>query len=131
MPGGNRMGPRDEGPMTGRGAGYCRGYDTPGLANPDQLGRFGRGRGWGRQGGGGGLGWRHGRGLTQPLIAPAPSQLQTPAQPEQPAPSASNELDLLKRLAVGLEQTVRELKARLDHLEAAGQPRAPEAKEER
>ena len=48
MPGGDRTGPLGLGPMTGRGAGYCAGYQMPGFANAI-LGRgFG---GWGRGGG--------------------------------------------------------------------------------
>jgi hypothetical protein len=53
MPGGDRTGPAGMGPMTGRAAGYCAGYDVPGYANP-MPGR-GFGMGWG-----GGRGWRHG-----------------------------------------------------------------------
>lgn len=34
MPGGDGTGPMGMGSMTGRGAGYCAGYDTPGYANP-------------------------------------------------------------------------------------------------
>ena len=34
MPGGDRTGPRGFGPMTGRRAGYCAGYDRPGFDNP-------------------------------------------------------------------------------------------------
>lgn len=45
MPGGNRTGPNGMGPMTGRGAGYCAGTDSPGYASG---GSFGRGRGAGR-----------------------------------------------------------------------------------
>ena len=57
MPGGNRTGPIGMGPMTGRAAGYCAGYQIPGYANP-VPGRswFGFGRGWGR---GRGHGWRY------------------------------------------------------------------------
>jgi hypothetical protein len=45
------------GPMTGRGAGYCAGYDAPGTMNPMPGRGFGMGwgGGWGR-----GRGWRHG-----------------------------------------------------------------------
>jgi ribosomal protein L15 len=49
------------GPMTGRAAGFCAGYNMPGYANP-ALGRgYGMGRGcdWGRGVGGGGRGWRN------------------------------------------------------------------------
>jgi hypothetical protein len=54
MPRGDRTGPQGAGPRTGRGLGYCSGYETPDFANP----AFGPGSGWGR-GRGGGFGWRH------------------------------------------------------------------------
>jgi len=38
MPRGDGTGPTGKGPMTGRGAGYCAGYPTPGYENA--------GRGW-------------------------------------------------------------------------------------
>ena len=70
MPAGDGTGPMGMGPMTGRRAGFCAGYDVPGYANP-VPGRglgwgpalslskgFGRGF-WGRGGRGGGRGWRH------------------------------------------------------------------------
>lgn len=63
------MGPAGMGPMTGRGAGYCGGYEAPGHANPAyRMGMGwrrawgGRGGGWGRPWGGAwgrGRGWRH------------------------------------------------------------------------
>lgn len=84
MPRGDRIGPMGMGPMTGRGAGYCAGYDAPGFMNsmygrpgwpagypavygyrrPSFFGRrfpagrfgLGFGRGWGR-GRGRGRGW--------------------------------------------------------------------------
>jgi hypothetical protein len=51
MPGGDRTGPLGYGPMTGRGAGFCSGYGTPGYSNAGS----GRGRGLGC----GGRGWRN------------------------------------------------------------------------
>jgi hypothetical protein len=63
MPGGDRTGPSGEGPITGRGMGYCRGNDYPGTKssqwNPGRgFGRgfqrgpgFGRGRGFRFRGG--------------------------------------------------------------------------------
>jgi hypothetical protein len=51
MPWGDGTGPAGFGPMTGRAAGYCAGFPTPGYANPYAgFGAFGwgRGRGWGR-----------------------------------------------------------------------------------
>lgn len=49
MPGGDRTGPMGAGPRTGRGMGYCNGYQQPGFG--------GFGYGFGR--GGGGRGWRN------------------------------------------------------------------------
>lgn len=46
MPRGDGTGPAGQGPMTGRGMGYCAGLNAPGFMNP-RLGRgFGRGFGW-------------------------------------------------------------------------------------
>lgn len=56
MPRGDRMGSAGMGPMSGRAAGHCAGFDGPGFANPGP-GR-GRGRGFGR--GRGGFGRRFG-----------------------------------------------------------------------
>jgi len=53
MPGGDRTGPLGQGPMTGRRAGYCAGYDAPGYVNPMPGRGFGLGFGGGR-----GRGWR-------------------------------------------------------------------------
>jgi hypothetical protein len=50
------------GPMTGRAAGYCAGYDAPGYANPGPGRGFGTRWGPGRAWGGGwgrGRGWRN------------------------------------------------------------------------
>ncbi len=59
MPGGNKTGPDGQGPMTGRGLGYCAGYPTPGFANSFfGRGRIGAGRAFGR---GSGFGFRGGR----------------------------------------------------------------------
>lgn len=56
MPYGDRRGPDGFGPMTGRGMGYCAGYDRPGYANQDYGRGYGRGfgRGYGR-----GMGYGH------------------------------------------------------------------------
>ncbi len=44
MPRGDGTGPAGMGPMTGRSAGFCAGFDVPGYANPVCCG-FGFGRG--------------------------------------------------------------------------------------
>mgnify|MGYP002386463640 CR=1 FL=1 len=53
MPGRDRTGPLGAGPRTGRGMGYCSGYDQAGSATPPAMwqggigfGRCGVGRGW-------------------------------------------------------------------------------------
>lgn len=64
MPAGDGTGPVGQGPMTGRSAGYCAGYDQPGSTNPtarsrrymayrrgNRIGRrFGRNSGRGNRG---------------------------------------------------------------------------------
>lgn len=45
MPAGDGTGPAGTGPMTGRGAGFCAGYNTPGYISGG--GGFGRGPGRG------------------------------------------------------------------------------------
>lgn len=59
MPRGDGTGPMGMGPMTGRTAGFCADYETPGYMNPI-LGRgFGMGDGQGRRFGEGGRGRRN------------------------------------------------------------------------
>jgi hypothetical protein len=60
MPAGDRTGPEGMGPRTGRGMGYCSGYDAHGWAYPGFGRGFVGGRGYGgRLMRGGGWGWRH------------------------------------------------------------------------
>ncbi len=68
MPGGDRTGPWGMGPRTGRGAGFCSGYRTPGFMNraifPPFGGRwFGAWFGGGRRGRGRSRSGRMGRGF--------------------------------------------------------------------
>ncbi len=39
MPFGDGTGPEGKGPNTGRGAGFCKGYDLPGSLQPGNRGR--------------------------------------------------------------------------------------------
>ncbi|MFA5578562.1 MAG: DUF5320 domain-containing protein [Methanothrix sp.] len=57
MPGGDGTGPAGYGPRTGRGMGYCSGFDAPGYARLGYGRPFGAGRG-GRRGRGGGIYFR-------------------------------------------------------------------------
>lgn len=112
MPRGDRTGPEGMGPMTGRAAGDCAGYDVPGYANP--TGRRGLGRGFGRgfgrglgRGFGRGFGWRNrfaaGPGWDVPPVAPRVS-------PEQ-------ETSWLKARAAELQAALKQISERLDSLE--------------
>jgi hypothetical protein len=66
MPRGDRTGPYGDGPMSGRGAGYCAGSPYPGYVGAYGRGRgpgYGRGRGPGRGRRFGGRGMRNPRGF--------------------------------------------------------------------
>jgi hypothetical protein len=116
MPRGNRMGPSGMGPMTGRGMGYCAGYNVPGFANPGPG--YGLGLGWGRGWRGGGRGWRHWYyatglpGWARYSYAPAwgygpYGQPWTEAQ----------EAEMLKNQAEALRRELDAISQRLDELE--------------
>lgn len=108
MPYGDRSGPDGMGQRTGRGLGYCSGYDTPGFTKGVPMGRGrGLGRGFGR-GLGRGFGRRTGRGF-----APV-----APAEPVwEPVPVAKNqEKQMLQEEMKYLEQEISEIKKRLNEL---------------
>ena len=114
MPGGDRTGPGGMGPMTGRGAGYCAGYDVPGYMNPMP----GRGY-WGR---GGGRGWGNmyrATGLTAWQRAPLgfPGREVAPwgypgwyETPYPYAPTEEQELESLRREAKYLEDGLKNIR---------------------
>ena len=118
MPGGDRTGPMGAGPMTGRGAGFCAGYNVPGFANPvggrglgfgRGRGGFGRGfgRGWGRGAGwgaGGGYGWS-GYGYGQYAQPAAPTK-------EQEVEGLRNEAQFLKDSLEQINQRLAELESK-------------------
>lgn len=64
MPRGDRSGPNGMGPMTGRGAGFCNGFNAPGYMNSGAGFGYGmgRGRGFGGRYNGFGVGYGAGRG---------------------------------------------------------------------
>ena len=49
MPQGNGTGPAGQGPITGRGMGYCAGYNVPGFVNSGFRRGMGQGRGFARR----------------------------------------------------------------------------------
>lgn len=113
MPGGDGTGPLGAGPMTGRGAGFCAGFNMPGYANP-ALGRglWGRGRGFG----GGGRGWRHWFRATG---LPGWMRFGLGAQGTPPASSRDVERMMLQSHAEMLQQQLDAIKKRLDALAAS------------
>ena len=117
MPGGDKTGPMGNGPMTGRGAGYCAGNDSPGSMNP--------GAGWGFYGGGGGRPrwgrggfghrhWFHATGLPRWMrfghyFPQAGAPFAGPDTPEK-------ELEVLQKEAGFLEKSLDHLRKRMEGL---------------
>jgi len=135
MPGGDGTGPAGMGPMTGRAAGFCAGYATPGFANPVGVGFAGRGlgRGRGRGGMGRGFGWGRGMGWGRgawaggvpaqgvpyaPPIA-GPQAYGAPYGVPYTQPTPQQETDVLKGQAEYLEDALDGIRKRLAELEAA------------
>lgn len=106
MAGGDGTGPLGQGPRTGRGAGYCAGFDMSGYANP----RFGRGL---RVGFGRGLGAGRGRGLGL-RQAPIYSQVVEPTKGQKQA--LENDLTIIEQGKKALEQEMESIKKRLEEL---------------
>lgn len=104
MPRGDRTGPMGAGPMTGRGAGWCAGYNRPGYANPAP--RFGPGLGYRS----GGRGWRN-----MYYATGLPGWARWGAAP--PAPPAQQELADLKAQAGWLADRLEAIKKRIEALE--------------
>ena len=119
MPGGDRTGPAGMGPMTGRAAGFCAGYSAPGYMNP-VGGRgywgWGRGGGWGR-GRGRGFGWAR-AGYDWPAWGGAVNQYAYGGAPSAPIMTAEQELGGLKQQADYFQDTLGEIKKRIEQLEA-------------
>lgn len=116
MPGGDRTGPWRTGPLTGRGAGFCRGFLSP------YFGRYFRGAyGRGPGAGFGGRGFRHmfqaaeqpgwlrfGRG--GPAIMEDPSPGTEKRLLEEEAGALKTRLDIIRKLidALGDEEKMKE-----------------------
>jgi hypothetical protein len=134
MPGGDRTGPMGTGPMTGRGAGICAGYDVPGYDVPGYLNSgfgcgfgHGRGRGLGRGFGmGGGRGRRHqyyATGLPRWARGNAYSYVNRPgiaaASVRIPTSKAARneELAYLKEQARYLKEAMEDIESRVRELQ--------------
>jgi hypothetical protein len=119
MPGRNGTGPMGMGPMTGRAAGYCAGFGTPGFASP--MGGRGCGMGFGRGRGAGGRGFRnmfHATGLTGWQRAAVGLPLGATVSPPVAAPTRDQQLDALKGQATCFEGALGELRKRIEELES-------------
>ena len=119
MPGGDRTGPTGMGPMTGRAAGYCAWYATPGFANLTP----GRGLGMGfRRGFGRGMGGR-GRGFGRGRMDPYPGGYYgiPSVYPYAPGMTSEQEVDLLKAQAENMQKSLEDINSRVAELQAATQ----------
>lgn len=118
MPSGDRTGPMGQGPVTGRGLGFCSGYDSPGFTKG-----FGGGR---RQGGGfnnGGAGTGMGRGMRNGFGGGGGrgrNQFASSANASFsgfPALSRDDEKRYLQSQVEALRQTQKDIEQRLQELE--------------
>lgn len=118
MPRGDRTGPMGQGPMTGRGMGYCAGYDMPGFQNrPEGYGGYG-GRGRGGFGGRGMGGGGFGRGRRHRYFATGMPGWMAGGYPYYGPQGTGPETELkaLEEEASFLERSLEEVKKRLAEL---------------
>lgn len=130
MPAGDGRGPSGMGPGTGRGVGYCGGYDAPGWANPGPGRRFyGRGgvgmrgrrlAGYGA-GRGGAWGGRHQAYDAGPprwaRWGPPPAmEYGSPYGASYGPPSQEQELEMLRDEAQWLKDHLDAISQRMDEL---------------
>ncbi len=106
---GDKTGPDGQGPMTGRGLGYCAGYSTPGYMHNIPGRGMRRGLGFGR---GLGLGFRGGRGQEYYPYSLRPSPYSVPTKEE--------ELYMLKAQAENLKKGLQEIQKCISELETKG-----------
>ena len=116
MPGGDGTGPAGLGSMTGRGAGYCAGYEAPGFTSARGLWYGGRGGGhWGRRN------WFYATGLTgwqRPAYGYPGAPYGMPyATPFAPTPTREQELNVLKGQAEDLKDALDGIKKRIEEIE--------------
>lgn len=105
MPRGDNTGPNGMGPMTGRGLGFCNGYESPGFSKSAPRGGAGFGRGFGY-----GFGRGYGRGFRNYRFSNIPYfQAQNYSQIDEQQ-YISSEIDTLKQELKALEARLSELK---------------------
>ena len=99
MPRGDSTGPAGQGPMTGRGMGFCTGFNIPGFMNPG----FGRGMG---------KGFGRGRGFAQR----ARTIQTTPIVQEPQVITEKQEKQFLEQELEAVKQEMQEIQKRLKEL---------------
>lgn len=114
MPGGDRTGPMGRGPMTGRAAGYCAGYDSAGyMSSAGGRGGFAR-RGFGGRGRyGGRRHWYHETGFPDGMQGRGWWGYMPPAAGPM---TSDQEIEALREHAAFLEQSIADVKERLGAL---------------
>lgn len=113
MPGGNRTGPLGQGPLTGKGMGYCAGSATPGFMSLGSGFGFRRGFGF-RSGIGRGFGFGRGRGWMQAgfgRFGGYPYPQDYPNVPMQPL-DEEQEMNFLNNQAEMLEDELKQINKR-------------------
>ncbi len=116
MPRGNGTGPNGMGPMTGRAAGFCAGFNQPGFMN--QMPGRGFGMGFAR-GGGFGMGFARGGGFGRRnrCYAGGGFGWQNYAA-TAPQMSREQEIELLKNQADSLQDALKEVNEQIGRLES-------------
>lgn len=116
MPWGDQSGPEGWGSMTGRGLGYCAGYNSPGFTKGTPRGGGGFGRGFGRGSGRGFRGGRSGRGFGYARAYPAYANY--PAAPVRRVPVSRGSATVpYPQYVYSKEDEVADLKAEKQALE--------------
>jgi uncharacterized protein DUF5320 len=121
MPRGDRSGPNGMGPMTGRAAGFCSGFDMPGFMNP--MGGRGMGRG---RGGGRGLGRGFGNASypawtnTDSFATPEKDVLTPPQHSQAPVDTTPGSFEQLTHELHSMAKSLESLHNRIDAMEKAG-----------
>jgi hypothetical protein len=101
MPGGDGTGPMGLGPRTGRGAGYCAGFNAPGFANPLPRRGIGFGRGF------------RGRGFEFRRMAFAPTE---PVYREPVELSKEEKIKILEADRKDIEAELEEIKKEIEEI---------------
>ncbi len=121
MPGGDRTGPRGLGSRTGRGFGYCAGYDTPGYTKGPGMGL---GRGWGRNRGVGygrgygyGRGWGYGTPIYTPVYPAYSTEFIPRSTPENQLTILKQEKEYLESQVEGIHNAITDISKRIEELE--------------